>query len=384
MSDFQFIVTPVLSPSTPLGELELSNVSFNDPVYGSGASFSGKLEVPAGMRDTIATLTEPWAIAMYVRDMVTGEYPFGGPLFERPWDPNERRLTLGAMSWKSWTYLKMLDPDFSVNPPVDKIYSMLASDQFSIARYILGFNNTDVGTPTIHFGSELSGVLRDFNTQGSQFKSLGDLVDSMANRDNGFNWNISIAPDSNGHPSLQFTPYWPTRGNVNNTVLLLHEEPTGGNILSFSAQAESAAALRTRCWATGSGQPPDMLMAYDQDPGLGGGFLLNAERVDNYSTVTDINTLAQHARTARKYYGQSRSTVTPVVALNDPDFRLYGSGDKVRLRIEDDWWDYDFSAVRIIDRQFNVNNSGDSSKVDSVSLTLDLTDIALPQDSEQV
>lgn len=384
MSDFRFIVTPVLQPGSPIGELTLSTVSFNDPVTGTGGTFTGKLEVSADQKDNLKVLTEPWATALYVLDERTGQYLWGGPLLERPWDQNERRLTLAAVSWKSWLYAKALDPDFSVNPPIDKIYSQTAQDQFTIARYVLGFSNSDVGTPHINLGTELSGVNRDLSTQGTQFKYVGDLIDSMSNRDNGFDWNIAIEPDANGNPALWFRPYWPKRGQVNNTVILLHEQPTGGNILEFSAQSDSAAGMRTRCWATGSGQPPDMLFAYDQDPALALGFLLLAERVDNYSTVSDITTLAQHARTARKYYGQSRSTVTPKLGLDDPDFRLYGSGDKVRLRVTDDWWDYDFEAVRIIDRQFNVNNEGDSANPDTVSLTIDLTDTQLPQDDEQV
>jgi hypothetical protein len=384
VSDFRFVICPVLQPGSPIGELSLSTVSFNDPVTGTGGSFSGKLEVSASMKDIYAALTEPWTVALYVQDPVSGDYLWGGPLIQRPWDPSERRLQLTAMSWKSWLYMKALDPDFSVNPPIDKIYSQTATDQFSIARYILGFVNTDVGTPHINMGIELSGINRDLSTQGTQFKFIGDLIDSMANRDNGFEWNIAVEQDSNGHPSLWFRPYWPKRGQVNNSVILLHEQPTGGNILSFSNQSDSAAALRTRCWATGSGQPPDMLFAYDQDPALTGGFTLLAERVDNYSTVSDIATLAQHARTARKYFGQSRSTITPSLGLDDPDFRLYAAGDKIRLKVQDDWWDFDFNAARIIDKQFNVNNEGDSPAPDTVSLTIDLTDTLLPQDDEQV
>lgn len=384
MSNFRFIICPVLQPGSPLGELWLSTVHFNDPVSGTGGSFQGKLEIDEDSVDALRVLTQPWAMALYVKDEDTGTYLFGGPLIERPWDPNERRLSLSAISWKSWLYLKMLDPNFSVNPAIDKIYSQTATDQFAIARYILGFVNSDVGCPAIGLGTELSGVNRDFATQGTQFKYVGDLIDSMSNRDNGFDWNIAIEPNAGGDPSLWFRPYWPKRGNVNSTVILLHEQPTGGNILGFSAQSDSAASLRTRCWATGAGQPPDMLFAYDQDPALAAGFTLLGERVDNYGTVTDIATLAGHARTARKYYGQARSTVTPVVGLDDPDFRLYGSGDKVRIRVQDSWWDYDFDAARIIDRQFNVNNEGDSPDVDNVSLTIDLTDTALPQDDEQV
>jgi hypothetical protein len=383
MSALRFVICPVLQPGSPIGELSLSSVSFNDPVSGTGGSFQASLEIDGDV-DVARALTQPWAVALYAQDPVSGSYLFGGPLIERPWQPASRRLQLGAISWKSWLYMKMLDPDRTTNPVTDKIYSQTATDQFAIARYILGFSNSDVGTPHIGMGNELSGVNRDLSMQGSQFKFIGDLIDSMANRDNGFDWTIAIEPDSNGNPSLWFRPYWPKRGQVNNSVILLHEQPAGGNILEFTDQLDSAASLRTRCWATGAGTPPDMLMAMDADPGLAGGFVLLSERVDNYSTVVDVATLAGHARTARKYYGQARSTVTPKLGLDDPDFRLYASGDKVRLRVQDDWWDFDFDAARIIDRQFNVNNEGESPAPDTVSLTIDLTDTALPQDDEQV
>lgn len=382
---FRFIVCPVLS-SVPIGELELSDVSWNDPAFGAGASFSGKAEINnTQTKEKLRAFTEPDAVALYVYDDEVGQYLFGGPIFDNPWNRSDRKLEIKAQSWKSWTYSKFLGMNRSTNPVSDVIFSRSNKDQFVIARDIFTTAiGGDVGCPAIAFGFETSGVMRDFNLQGSGFKYVGDCIDSMANRDDGFEWNIDIVPDAKRNPTLKLGLYFPSRGNLNNQILLLHQQKEGGNILELSDPQETSAERRSRIWATGAGQPPDMPVAFDQDPVLPTGFVLLREAVRNYSSVTQLATLASHARSERNYRNHTLQQVTIGVGLVNPKYDAYGSGDKVRLMVEDGWISWDFDAVRIVDKSFVVNNSGDNPKPDLVRLSIDLNDTELPENQAVV
>ena len=376
---FRFVICPVLS-SVPIGELFLSSVSWSDPVFGTGASFTGKAEIgPDQTKETLLALTQPDAVALYVKDDDTGQYLFGGPIYDNPWGRSERRLTVVAQSWKAWTYQKMLQMNTTVNPVTDVSYSQTNKDQFLISRLLIAATvNADVGCPTVNLGSELSGVIRTITGTGSEMKFLGNVIDSMANRDNGFEWEIQVRPDNTGNPVLWFAPSFPARGGLNNRLLLLHQMAEGGNILEMGDPENSAADRRSRIWATGTGQPPDQPVAFDQDPSVATDFALLRESVTNYNTVSGIATLADHARAERIYRNQTLQQVHVTVALDNPDFRTYASGDKVKLVVSDDWIDWDFDAVRIINRTFNINNEGEQ-KIDKIDLLIDLNDTDLPE-----
>jgi hypothetical protein len=379
---FRYIITPILS-STPAGELELSDVAFNDPSYGFGAAFSANAQItdrqPA---DQLRSLTEPDSVALYVKDDSTGQYLFGGPVFDRPWDRDSRRLQIKAQSWKSWLYNKLCGMNTSTNPVSDTTFSATNTDQFTIARNILStFVIGKPGCPAINLGTEGSGVNRDLNFHGSDQKFVGDQIDSMGNRDNGFEWNIEARPSgSKGDPSLWFAPYFPARGGLNNQLLIFFQQETGGNILELSNPTETTADRRTRVWATGAGQPPDQPVAYDEDPNIAAGTGLLRESLKNYNSVTVLSTLADHARAEREYRSQALQSVTLSVSLSDPDYKAYLSGDKIKLLVVDDWINWDFDVVRIIDRTFKLNDSADSPKPDMVQLVVDLNDRSLPED----
>lgn len=390
---FRYFVAPILTPGSPAGELELSTVSWDDPVGGTGGSFSGKAEVKqvGQTRDQLLFLTEPNGMALYVYDDVHATYLFGGPIKARPWSHDERRLTVRAISWKSWLYQKLITMSMATNPPTDTVWTFTGIDQFVIARTLFTSSSppgvsADYGVPVINMGVELSGVLRDLTYQGSQFKFAAELIDSMSTKDAGFDWVISVEPDNNRMPALWFRPSFPGRGVLNNQVLIFQsQQQTGGNILSMEDPEDASDDMRTRVWATGAGSPPDQVVAFDEDPELVNDVsLLTCERVDNFSSVTSNSTLASHARATRAYYGQPLQQVNITVGLDDPDYTTYGTGDKVRLLVQDEWIDWDFNAVRIVNRQFNVDNQGSSPAPDSIKLTFDLNDNELPEDEAAV
>lgn len=381
--NFQFIICPILS-SVPVGELSLSDVEWNRPVYGAGAGFTGKAAVTRTQtRERLIGLTEPDAVALYVKDVVNGTYLFGGPLYANPWSMSDSRLVLQAHSWKAWLYQKLCGMSRSTNPVGDRVFSWTNTDQFAIARNLISAVLTgEVGCPTIKLGSELSGVPRDMNLHAWDQRYLAQQIDTMANRDNGFEWDIDIRPNALGNPELWFVPSYPTRGGLNNQILLLHQAAEGGNILKVLQPEATAGDRRSRVWTTGPGKPPDQMVAYDQDPALDSGSILLRETVTNYNNgISKITTLADHARTERIYRSKILQQVALEVAIDKPDFRQYESGDKVRLKVKDKWIDWDFTSVRILDRTMKINRN---EEPDIANLLIDLNDTELPENEAVV
>jgi hypothetical protein len=384
---FRYIITSVLD-FIPVGELELSDITFNDPSFGGGPGFSGAAEITNTQTvEKLSELTMPDQMALYVFDDDMGQYLFGGPIFARPWNRSTRRLNIQAQGWKAWMYQKLCGMNRGTNPVSDTTFAFTNTDQFTIAQSLVNtVVNGQAGCPAVVVSSELSGVLRDLNFHGSDQKYLADQIDSMANRDNGFEWQILVEPDGTiaGRPRLRFQPSYPGRGGLNNQVLLLHQEATGGNILEITDPEESSADRRSRVWGLGAGQPPDQIVAWDEDPGVTADLYLLRETVTTYNSVTNISTLADHARAERIYRSNTLQQVTVSVGLSDPLYSSYASGDRVRLLVQDEWIDWDFSAVRVIDKTYSLGNSGDSPKPDMVKVLLDLNDTEPPETTEVV
>lgn len=373
---FRFLVVQALT-NRRLGYLRMSDVSFNDPLTGAGGSFSGKV-TPADFGpgvDVLRQWTEPDQVALYVE--TDSGYYFGGPIVSRPWSRSDGTLTITALSWKQWFYTRFLNPNWGVDPVADTHFYYDNDDQLFIARDLASRSIIEIGCPTIEIGTETCGVTRDLHLNGSAFHYVGDAIDSMANRPNGFDWDVEIRRVGNS-PSLYLGLYFPGRGTVNQSVLLKSTKE-GGNITAVPEADDTAQDRRTRVWATGDGQPPDQPVAFDSDPDLDSGLVLLRETVTNWSGVTNITTLSSHAQAQRQAIGLNRNQMVLPVTLDDPALSLYGVGDRVRLLLEDDWLRVDLPTVRIIDRQIKVNSR---SAPDSASITVDLSDLVVPSQDQ--
>jgi hypothetical protein len=341
-------------------------------VRGNG-SFSGKITIPQDpqAREQIREATEKKVAAIYVRDRSNSSWPWGGPVLSRQWDPDNRVITVTAVDWRTWFFWVFLAP--LENLTGDVLYSWTQVDQLQIARDICNLvtaGGSPAGRPTILAADTImSGILRDLNVQGLSFKRPGDLLNTMSNRDRGFEWGIDIRADAFNRPAPHFSTYYPQQG-ASVQGLLLKATPDGANLLKYGPVDENGADQRERQWTTGAGQPPDIPFAQDTDPNIGG--VLMREDVSNYSSVTERTTLASHARAERRFYSQGTNTLAVEVSLDNPDVSSYAIGDRGRLLIQDDWTDWDLPAVRIVEKKVDPQNL-------KASLTLDLADYTLPE-----
>jgi hypothetical protein len=356
--------------------LPFKSPAWTEIVKGNG-SFTGKISVPQDPQALaqIKAATEKKIAAIAIRDRENSSWPWGGPILEREWNPDTGEITVTAIDWRTWFWWVFLGPlqDLSA----DRLYSWDQIDQMQIAKDIATFAaygvtpDSPAGKPPLSFAPvAYSGILRDLHVQGLSFKRAGELLDTMSNRDRGFEWGITLQPnDTSNTPKPQFNAYYPEKGALIPT-LLFKATPDGGNLIKYGPIKESGADQRERQWETGAGQPPDMVFAQDTSPDIAG--ILMREDVTSHSTVTERTTLASHARRERGFYEPGTQTLQVEVSLGNPDVSTYAAGDRGRLIIQDDWQDIDLPAVRILERKIMPDEL-------KVQLTLDLADNTLPE-----
>jgi hypothetical protein len=377
--DFQVLACNSLD-GTRLGYLDLQGLTFNTPLAGVGTLAGNAILSPAQDADKLEVLTRTDDVALYVVS-AGNVFWWGGVIKSRPWDPSNRLRAVTATSWKGWLGTRIIGPNAAVNPVTDVVYGYTATDQLAIARAIITAATADTGCPAISIGTETSGVLRDLNWLGSDFRYAADLIDSMASRAGGFDWEIQPSINAvTGLPVLTFVPYYPQRGNQS-VALTFRKTPNGGNIIVDSPIDESSTERRTRVWTTGKGTPPDRKMAYDEDPDVDAGLALLTETVTNYSSVDTVATLATNARAERTFRGVPTNTMQIKALFADLDPTLYDTGDRIQLIYSDEGLSLNLPSVRIIDRALNPFPSDGAPYA---TITLDLSDTELPDNTAEV
>lgn len=344
---------------------------WNQMVGGNG-TFEGRIVLPNDPEQiaAIRLATEKLQSAIYVRNASTGTPLWGGPVIERRWDGAVLHVT--CMEWRAWAFQIVVPPATNA----DVYYSYEDVDQLAIARSLMlqavTANPATLGGHPITYTVNLSGKTRDLHIYGSQLKRAGELIDSMANRDGGFEWTMqSLISNADNLPVVNFHCFFPQQGSVL-PGLVFKATSKGGNCHPEPV-TESGSTLYSRFWTTGAGQPPDQLFASDSDPNLATGGILRFDGTASYGTVSERTTLASHARRARRFYAPGINLITVWHNMDQIDPDSYGIGDRARLIVQDRWHDIDMTSVRIVSREIDTSGTG------KVTTVLDLTDDTLPE-----
>ena len=350
-----------------LGSLKFTDWSFNDPLGGVG-QFSGTLPITEANRDFIRDIIKPNLSAVYAK--VGDVYLWGGIVTGRPWKRSTSTLTIKATQWEGYWYRR-----FVLNR-----YYKASIEQMQATREMLSTAMADIGTPRVTLDTASSGVLRQVTVE--PWTTVGDALDSVANRDNGFDWSIQIRNNSQtGLPELYLAQWYPERQSqtdvlgvtIESRKELIESLQSGGNA-NVDDWPEDAIQAATRVWATGDGSPPDQPIAKDEDPDLTDGFLPLFESVTNWFGVTSKAVLADHARSERMDRALPLQTLPADLPVDTPRIEEYLVGDRARVVIKDEWLDIDLPAVRIIDRAI----SSDQTSGMKATVLLDLTDYEAP------
>jgi hypothetical protein len=375
LARYQFVSYHPVSRALLHPSLRLINPEWSWVVGGNG-TLTAKIAVPENLYqiEALRVATAPKQSAVYVRNSA-GQFPWGGPIISRSWNPDDSTISITAMQWRAWVYNVPLIPETDMSQDVHYVWTDV--DQTQIGRDIVGLvsaGGSADGSPPVLMGSEgLSGKVRDLSVWGTAFKSAGALIDSFANRDGGLEWDLEVRQHvTDGFPQLYYVTYFPQRGGLVGGMML-KRTTEGGNIAGSGSIEENAAGKVERFWATGVGTAPDQLFAQDTDPELANGNTLRFEGNTNYNNVEVRSTLASHARASRKFFAPTVNLVTVETALSQPDVDSYGIGDRTRYFTRDRWESVDVPAARIVEKKVSLAGAG------KVTITLDLTDFELPE-----
>lgn len=368
---FRYEIYDVLL-GTRMGTLYPREPVWTESVNG-GSTWSGKVTIPADnpvLVQSINSITD-LGNTLFVRTP-EGFIPWCGFISGRSWDPERNEITLTAMEWRAYLYRLLATPNEDYSPLVTDYNDV---DQLSIARGVLQTYvalGAGKGVPQIQVGTNTSGVLRDLLMRGTLFKSVGTWIDSMANRDNGFEWDIEGTRNGAGGPVLTFQAYYPQRGGPIDGLVFRYGQ--AGNMLSYESVAESNDSVVTRVWAVGAGPDTDyMPFAQDSDPDMLAGFsILRLEKASTYQDVNIQSTLESYARAERDFYSVPLTLFQFTVLLDEPYIYDYFKGDRCSIRVKDRWLDLEADNVRIIERVISPDTN-------VAKLTVDLSDIELPE-----
>lgn len=370
MTSFTYNVYDPLSGAY-IAQLDVKAPKWVEAVNTSG-TFTGSVVMPEDQSaiDLIRAATTP-GMMLYVRTD-KGIIPWSGYMTTTRWNSVSNTLSFAAVEWRAYLYRLLVGPKTDLS--ADNVYTYTQIDQLAIARDLVnkvvagGFG---AGVPVILTETLTSPILRDLLVNGTSFRTLGTWIDSMANRDQGFEWDI-YARTSNGVPALYFRTFYPQQGGVVEGLEFFYGED--GNILFYEDPEETNDQRVTRQWAVGTGTADEALpYALDDDPDLGLNEVLRLDNSTTYQDVTNIPTLASHARAEREFYSQTLTLFTFTTTLDQPDAYSYAHGDRCRLVVRDRWLDIDIDSARILQREVAPEDGGGTIKV-----TVDLSDLTLP------
>lgn len=363
----------------PTQRNQLARLNVREPNWtealSSNTTFSGKITIPDDPNKVRALqqALEPDEAALYVRG--GNRWMWGGIIIEQGWSARTKEITFTASDWRSYLYELLLGPLQDGSGDVSYNYNNV--EQLKLARILasqgVGPGMLDEGRPNFLFGFEASPRRRDLNFKGTDFKTIGQQIDTISQRDDGFEWDVDVQTYDDGKPIPRLALHYPERGGLQGDLMFR----SGGNILSTEDIVKGSASRKTRVWGVGEGPSSESLpFAQDTDPSLPGGFTLLKESQTNWSGVVNRSTLATHARAQREFLNQKNTLVKFSVSITNPNVFSYTVGDRCRLVIKDEWYDIDKDQVRIIERNIQP-------EAGIVWVTVNLDDsVALQPDSD--
>ena len=361
MANYRYLFADVLTNQV-LTELPLTSVNFTQQLNTAG-TFTGKLLL-SGVNASglnVANSTIPGRTAIYVdRD---GVLVWGGVLWTRDWTAKDQMLAFTAREFESYFERRRITAD-TVFYGVDQ----LAAVQ-TIVNNAQAVTNGNVG---ITVGTETSGVLINRTFYGYEYKTVFSAIQELSKTSTGFDFNITVAYDSNGLPSRTLHlgyPRWGRTYLATSQNALVFDMP--GNVIDYEWTEDGITAANT-VYALGAGSNPGKLISTSVDSTkISSGWPILEDQI-NYSDVIDstlLTTLSAGQVGAVSYPPQTiKLLVSPSL---DPVFGSYEVGDSARIRIKDDRFPAGLDAVyRII--SFNMQ-AGENNQAEEVTITLTYT-----------
>jgi hypothetical protein len=318
-----------------LAELPLTNVSFTQTLNTPG-SFSGTI-LGSDINETgydIAGSTIPSRTAIYVdRD---GVLIWGGIIWLRTWDSDSQHFDFQAREFGSYFERRRITDNFMdgdqalVYENEDQLF--IAQDLLTLAQDLAG-GDIGVVVPNNVSGIDVTRVYYAY-----EFKDVWGAIKDLSNQQDGFDFNIDVAYDTNLEPRKYAQTAYPYRGitfNANNADALVFEFP--GNIVAYE-WPDDGSVVSNKMYGIGPQSNEAKIVAVATAPTnqITAGYPLLEDTV-SYTDQYDPNILYQ--QTLGEVTAKQVPVVTPKIvipAYASPVLGSYKTGDECLLRITDD------------------------------------------------
>ena len=318
-----------------LAELPLTNVSFTQTLNTPG-SFSGTI-LGSDINETgydIAGSTIPARTAIYVdRD---GVLIWGGIIWLRTWDSDSQHFNFQAREFGSYFEQRRITDNFMdgdqalVYDNEDQLF--IAQDLLTLAQALAG-GDIGVVVPNNVSGIDVTRVYYAY-----EFKDVWGAIKDLSNQQDGFDFNIDVAYDTNLEPRKYAQTAYPYRGitfNANNADALVFEFP--GNIVAYE-WPDDGSVVSNKMYGIGPQSNEAKIVAIATAPTdqIAAGYPLLEDTV-SYTDQYDPTILYQ--QTLGEVTAKQLPVVTPKIvipAYASPVLGSYKTGDECLLRITDD------------------------------------------------
>lgn len=357
-----------------LDEIPIAGVSWYKQINDSGTLTASWQLAVNDIRDA-NILTTPARTAIYaVRD---GAPLWGGLIWTRVYSSKTQTVQIGCGDFGTYFDHRKVVPllgavgaDTHIVGGLSVTYT--ATEQNEIARQLVALAQSHTGGDIgIQFDTSSSGTTRDRTYFGYELNGTLDMLKLMAGLQDGCDFMFDVTPGVNtDRPNRVLLLGDPQLGQIGSP----HRWEVGGNVLDYEWPSDGT-AMATREYSLGDGIEQAALIAVAEDFSryVNGWPVLEDET--SYTTVSDDDTLNQHA--ASDLVARRLPIVLPKLTVDPtrpPFLGEYNVGDEGQLAIQDAWFrDGIDTTIRIV-RQ-DVSPDGSDGETTTLTCAPTLEDV---------
>lgn len=325
-----------------IAELNLQGVSFAETLSGGEFRGSFHLDRTGYTNDLLLAATIPGRcyVVCERNGVVVGDYI----LRARTYQSQAKSVQLYGSSWKDYPDYRFIRSDFTATDVEQRalfvsLYSLMQEDP----------NSAKVALPTPPFGDSVN---KSVTVLASEFKTFRQVIDTIADTEDGFDWLIRTHRQGNSYVRTMDVGY-PYIGQLAGPGLVTLEYidspgSSGGNILNYWAN-DTMGESGTHFYGIGAGEGDSMLT---QEVILADALSAGMPRYDTDYTRKDI---ADIDLLTKLTYQQALIRRAPIAVLTielkgdaDPPFGSYPIGDACRIVIKDPRFPQTFDRIERI------------------------------------
>jgi len=349
MSEYRYVFSTLRTESV-VEEIDLYGV-YMDMQLNDGGTFTGTFQLDqTGKRNydlMAATIPGFTFIAVERNDIPI----WAGPIVSRVYQSQSKSCQLAAVTFEKYPDRQIIDTDITYNNTEQRnIFRNLWTTMQSIPE-----RNLNINVPS----SFTTAILKTISVLSTDMKYYGEVMSSLADADNGFDWYIALSKSASGYYRKDLLIGYPQLGTFSDATVVM-EYP--GSILNYY-MTESISNAATNVFVVGNGEGSSMILGKSTQTAM-----LNAgwPRWDIDISRKDVNSQV-HINGLANQEGAKRKPPMPIIKATlkanlIPVFGSFGLGDSVKIQIKDPRNPTGFTATSRMVRWELTPQSSDSTE----------------------